>query len=260
MRRIGPLLMTTMLVTGCAGLATNNESLRAILERSSQAEPKLSAYEHGKRHLQLGNAGLAVDAFQAALKDYPDSIPALNGLAVAYDRLGRADVAQRLLDQALALDPNSAVTLNNLAYLNLVGGNTVVALAYAERAKIAAALPMDIMLPDTVADAVDRTAEIAGQLAARETQERTVAQAPALPPESDIKRVGLNEWDLRIRPPNPADVVRVNLPLHEAAPRVIKATADFRFPSIGHGAADRRCRGGPGDSGIGYGRFAGSSL
>jgi len=217
--------MTTMLVTGCAGLATNNESLRAILERSGQAQPKLTAYEQGKRHLQLGSAGLAVDAFQAALKDHPDSIPALNGLAVAYDRLGRADVAQRFLDQALALEPNSAVTLNNLAYLNLVGGNTAVALAYAERAKIAAALPMDMMLPDTIADAVDRTAEIAGQLAASESQERAVVQAPALPPESDIKRVGLNEWDLRIRPPNPADAVRINLPLREAAPRVIEPMA-----------------------------------
>ncbi len=113
MRRIGPLLMSTMLVTGCAGLATTNESLRSVLERGGQSQPKLTAYEQGKRYLQFGSAGLAVDAFQTALKDEPDSVPILNGLAVAYDRLGRADVSQRFLDRALSVDPNSAVTLSD---------------------------------------------------------------------------------------------------------------------------------------------------
>jgi Tfp pilus assembly protein PilF len=232
MRRIGPLLMSTVLVTGCAGVATNTESLSVLLERSGQSQPKLPAYEQGKRHLQFKSPGLAVAAFEEALKANPDSVPALNGLAVAYDRLGRADVAQRYLDRALMLDANSAVTLNNLAYLNLVQGNTAVALAYAERAKIAAALPMDMMLPETIANTVVRTAEIATQISANESRERPVARAPALPPESDIKRVGLNEWELRIRPPNPADAVRINLPARDAAPRVIEPMARTVLPPI----------------------------
>src|SRR5262245_23905324 len=127
MRRIGPLLMSTVIITGCASVATNTESLSALLERSGQSQPKLTAYEQGKRHLQLKSPGRAVEAFQEALKVDPDSVAALNGLAVAYDRLGRADVAQRYLDRALALDQDSPVTLNNLAYLNLVQGNTAVA-------------------------------------------------------------------------------------------------------------------------------------
>src|SRR5215510_3899489 len=184
MRRIGPLLMSTVLVAGCAGVATNTESLSVLLQRSGQSQAKLSAYEQGKRHLQFKSPGLAVAAFEEALKEHPDSVPALNGLAVAYDRLGRADVAQRYLDRALTLDPNSAVTLNNLAYLNLVQGNTAVALAYAEKAKIAAELPMDMMLPETIANAVDRTAQIATQVAATEAEERTIARNAALPPES----------------------------------------------------------------------------
>jgi LytR cell envelope-related transcriptional attenuator/Tetratricopeptide repeat len=224
--------MSTVLVTGCAGVATNTESLRVLLERSGQSQPKLSAYDQGKRQLQLGRAGSAVAAFEDALKADPNSVPALNGIAVAYDRLGRTDVAQRYLDRALALDPESAVTLNNLAYLNLVQGNTAVAQAYADRAKIVAALPMDMMLPETIATAIDRTAQIAAQVAKSEAQERQVAQAPALPPESDIKRVGLNEWELRIRPPNPADAVRINLPARDAAPRVIEPMARAVLPSI----------------------------
>ena len=220
MRRFGSLLMSTVLVTGCASVPTNNESLRVILERSGQSQTKLSAYEQGKRHLQFKAPGLAVAAFEEALKEHPDSVAALNGLAVAYDRLGRGDVAQQYLDRALALDADSVVTLNNLAYLNLVQGNTPVALAYADRAKMAADLPMDMMLPDSIVHAVDRTAEIATQLATTETQ-RPLAQAPVLPRESDIKRVGQNEWELRIRPPNPADAIRINLPARDVAPRVI---------------------------------------
>ena len=237
--------MSTVLVTGCAGLATNNDSLRAILERSGQTQPRLSAYDQGKRHLQLGQAGLAIQAFEDALKNNPNSVPVLNGLAVAYDRLGRGDVSQRYLDRALTLDPNSVVTLNNLAYLNLVQGNTAVAQAYAERAKIAAALPMDMMLPETIANAVDRNAIIANQIATNEKQERAVAKAPALPPESDIKRVGLNEWQLRIRPPNPADAVRINLPIPNTTPRVSRADGAADRRANGDGAADGKLSSSP---------------
>ena len=225
MRRIGQLLMSTVLVTGCAGLATNNESLQVVLERKGEAQPRLSPYDEGKRQLQFGNPGLAIDAFQAALRQDPDSVLALNGIAVAYDRLGRAEVAQRFLDHALTVDANSAVTLNNLAYLNLVQGNTAVALAYAERAKIAAALPRDMMLPDAISKTVSRNVEIAIQLAASEAKDPATAEVRGLPPERDVKRLGLNEWQLRIRPPNPAETVRINLPISDAAPRVIESVA-----------------------------------
>src|SRR5262245_163695 len=220
MRRIGPLLMSTVLVAGCAGAAVKNQDIRTLLEKSGQSQPKLTDYEQGKRQLQLGNAGLAVDAFQRALKTNPNSVDALNGIAVAYDRIGRPDVAQRFLDQALSIDPNSTVTLSNLAYLNLTQGNTAVAQAYGERARVAAALPMDMMLPDTVASAVNRNIEIVNQLAMSEAKPRDATAIPNLPPERAVKRVGLNEWELKIEPPKAADAVRVNLPNVESVPAV----------------------------------------
>jgi hypothetical protein len=228
MRRIGQLLMSTVLVTGCAGLATNNESLQVLLERKAAAQPRLSPYDEGKRQLQFGNAGLAIDAFHAALREDPDSILALNGIAVAYDRLGRADVAQRFLDQALTVDPNSAVTLNNLAYLNLVQGHSAVALAYAERAKIAASLPRGMMLPDTINKTVSRNVEIAIQLAASENKDPAVADVRGLPPDRDVKRVGLNEWQLRIRPPAVEASVALEGPLRQPVP--MPAVADIAPP------------------------------
>jgi len=101
----------------------------------SQAAGKLDLLLVAESNGELvGQAGLAIQAFEEALKGNPDSVPVLNGLAVAYDRLGRGEVSQRYLDRALTLDPDSVVTLNNLAYLNLVQGNTAVAQAYAERA------------------------------------------------------------------------------------------------------------------------------
>src|SRR6266446_3507960 len=212
MRRIGPLLMSTVLIAGCAGFAAKNESIRTLLEKSAQTQPKLSAYDQGKLQLQLGNAGLAIDWFQKELKQNPQSVEALNGLAIAYDRLGRADVSQRFLDQALTVDPNSTVTLNNLAYLNLTQGNTVVALAYGERAKIAAGLPMEMRLADTIANAVNRNVEIANQLAMADSKPKSAAEIPNLPPERAVKRVGLNEWEIHIAPPMSGEALRVNLP------------------------------------------------
>jgi Tfp pilus assembly protein PilF len=187
--------MSTVLVTGCAGIAANSESVRVLLERSGQSQAKLSPYDQGKRYLQLGSAGLAVSAFEEALKENPDSVPALNGIAVAYDRLGRTDVAQRYLDHALALDSGSPVTLNNLAYLNLVQGNTAVAQAYADRAKIAAALPGHDAAGND-ATAVDRTVEMQ-RLKSEARSVRSRRHLGCL--RSDIKRVS-ERWELRIRP------------------------------------------------------------
>jgi Tfp pilus assembly protein PilF len=238
MRRVGPLLMSTVLVAGCASIATNTESLRVLLERSTQSQPRLSTYEQGKRHLQLGSVGRAVDAFQAALKENPDSVAALNGLAIGYERLGRADVAQRFLDRALTVDPESAVTLNNLAYLNLTQGNAAVAAAYAERAKIAAELPMEMELPETIAGAVRNNAQAASQFALSEMQGRRTTNIANLPPESDIKRVGLNEWELRIRPANPGDAVGINVPGADAVPRVTEPLGSRVTPVVIEPLAD----------------------
>ena len=73
-------------------------------------------------------------------KSREDFVAAANYLRTRPDSNGKLGA----VDRALTLDPNSAVTLTNLAYLNLVQGNTAVAQAYAERAKIAQCPPGDI--------------------------------------------------------------------------------------------------------------------
>jgi Tfp pilus assembly protein PilF len=211
MRRIALLMLSTTLIVGCAGYAAKNESLWVLLERAGQSQPMLSAYDQGKRYLTLGNFGLAIDAFQRELGQNPNSVPALNGLAVSYDRLGRADAAQQYLDRALALDPNSTVTLSNLAYLNLSHGNKAVALAYAEHAKSTVSNASEMQLSPSVSNAVSANIENINILAAPDTK-ATVAteEASAANVGSIVEQVGLNEWQLRIPPPTASDSMEIS--------------------------------------------------
>ena len=53
------------------------------------------ALEQGREHFAVGNYGIALDSFNAAITFDPQSIKALNGLAASYDKLGRFDLAPR---------------------------------------------------------------------------------------------------------------------------------------------------------------------
>lgn len=92
------------------------------------------ALEQGRKHFALGNYGIAVDSFNAAVNLEPTSVKALNGLAASYDKLGRFDLANRYYSNALALDPDSPVTLNNVGYSQLLQGNLEEALRMFELA------------------------------------------------------------------------------------------------------------------------------
>jgi Tfp pilus assembly protein PilF len=198
MRRISLLLVLAMSVGGCAQFGGPGQSLRALIEKSGQTESKLTAYEQGKRYLQLGSEGLAIAAFQMDLSENPTSTRALNGLAVSYQRLGRYDVAQNYLDLAITMDPQSAVTLNNLSYLNVLRGKSVVALEYAERAQ-AAASASAIRLPAEIINAVSRNSEIARELARDQAHDIAAKQTlSVLEMSPDIEQTGANAWLLSV--------------------------------------------------------------
>lgn len=92
------------------------------------------AYERGKTHLVADDLGLALEAFREARRADPDSVAALNAIAITYGRLGHPDAARRYFEQALAVDPASAPTLNNFGRALLEEGDTAEALALLERA------------------------------------------------------------------------------------------------------------------------------
>ena len=74
------------------------------------------AYAHGRERLAAGDVGAALSAFRQALAANPQSVDALNGVAVCYDRLGQYDISRSYYALALALEPQSPTVLNNLGY------------------------------------------------------------------------------------------------------------------------------------------------
>ncbi|MFQ5772989.1 MAG: tetratricopeptide repeat protein [Kiloniellaceae bacterium] len=122
--RVLPIL-AALALGGCADL------LRALAPASEgQIRAEDTPYEGGKRHLAAGRLGLAANDFREALDEDPGSIEALNGLGVAYDRMGRHDQAVRAYARALALDPGSAQTLNNMGYSYLLQDRFDLAVAF----------------------------------------------------------------------------------------------------------------------------------
>lgn len=73
--------------------------------------------QRGRAQLDAGLNALAIEAFRAEIRTNPDSADAFNGLAVAYGRIGRDDLAQRYFETALAKDPANGKAQANLARL-----------------------------------------------------------------------------------------------------------------------------------------------
>jgi tetratricopeptide (TPR) repeat protein len=86
------------------------------LAQSPGAVTTGDAYQDGRALLAAGDTAGAIAAFRAALVASPQSIDALNGLGVAYDRIGRYDLSRSWYDTALAIDPTAVLVLNNLGY------------------------------------------------------------------------------------------------------------------------------------------------
>ncbi|HET9429139.1 MAG TPA: LytR C-terminal domain-containing protein [Allosphingosinicella sp.] len=75
-----------------------------------------------RAQFRAGNHALAAGNFRRILARAPDSIEAYNGMAAAYDRLGRFDLARRYYEEGLALAPEDpGLRLNYAAALRAHG-------------------------------------------------------------------------------------------------------------------------------------------
>lgn len=129
------LLSKIMLLGGCALLGgcqvlgtpslgrTNKVHEQHLADARAQVET-----QQGRAYLASGSNGLAIDAFNRALVFGEAPAPALNGLGVAYARLGRADLALRFFKQAVKTDPESPLFAKNLATLTNSADFTLAAL------------------------------------------------------------------------------------------------------------------------------------
>jgi Flp pilus assembly protein TadD len=91
-------------------------------------------FQTGRALLAAGDTTAALAAFRTAVAANPQSIDALNGLGVAYDRLGRADLARSAYETALAFDPAAADVLYNLGYSLYRAGDDRAAIPWLQKA------------------------------------------------------------------------------------------------------------------------------
>jgi Flp pilus assembly protein TadD len=77
----------------------------------------------GWNHLVAGNYGLAERYYRRAVEATHQNGSAWIGLAAAYDRIGRFDLADRAYRHAVRLEGENYVTLNNRGYSYLLRGD-----------------------------------------------------------------------------------------------------------------------------------------
>ena len=102
-------------VAGCSAFQPQAElNIRAV-DSEQLTDDETNPLAEGRAKLALGQNGLAISAFRAALREQPESADAYNGLGIAYDRIGRKDLAQRYFELAVAGEPDNAKFSGNLA-------------------------------------------------------------------------------------------------------------------------------------------------
>ncbi len=97
------LLATAIAISSCSGSAIEVRSIKQPLAQGHQ--PADARVAEGNAQLALGNVGLAIEAYRKALRDQPDNVDAIMGLATCYDRMGRPDLSRRHYEMALAVEP-----------------------------------------------------------------------------------------------------------------------------------------------------------
>jgi len=119
------VLASALILAGCAG--GNKEQLHSVNWAAKQPvdlSEMSDFYAAGKKYFTQGKYGLALEQFDAELKNNRSSIKAMNGIAACYDKMGRYHVAMRYYDMALRIAPDSSLTLNNLGYSLLLQGKS----------------------------------------------------------------------------------------------------------------------------------------
>jgi tetratricopeptide (TPR) repeat protein len=124
------LVALTPFATACSSIFGTSASaglpeVRLAAADSHSAVQATIALEEGRAHLAAGNPGLAIESFQRVLGSGELVGPAANGIGVAYARIGRADLARRYFNQAIATAPAEPAYLANLERLESSPGMAV---------------------------------------------------------------------------------------------------------------------------------------
>jgi len=117
----GVVVTAAMLLSGCSVMRSLGFGGGKPKAQQAAADmpgmPQGGFTEIGRTQLAQGNFGLASETFQRALAAGEPRGTALNGLGVAYARIGRADLAARFFRMAMEAEPANERYAANLSAL-----------------------------------------------------------------------------------------------------------------------------------------------
>jgi Flp pilus assembly protein TadD len=150
--RFGPLAVAVGLLTSCLGFdAMAQEVPPAYIQPGYDSRFYLGDEDTrlGWAHLLRGNYGLAEQHYRRAVEATHQNGSAWIGLAAAYDRLGRFDLANLAYRHAFRLEGENYIILNNRGYSYLLRGDIRTARRLLERAMLLA--PGDPTIANNIA-------------------------------------------------------------------------------------------------------------
>ena len=101
---------------GAASCSTGGIEVRPLKSGLAQGQqPSNVRVAEGHGQLALGNVALAIEAYRKALRDQPDNVEAMMGLATCYERMGRADLSRHHYEMALAAQPANTEIYSHFA-------------------------------------------------------------------------------------------------------------------------------------------------
>lgn len=195
------------LLGGCSAFQPQAKLEIRSVESVQHSASKSDALAEGRALLKLGQNANAISAFRAALRDQPENGDAYNGLAIAYDRIGRKDLAQRYFELALSFDPENPRFRANLARLFNRSGQPQLAADLVEQPASAEKAMADVARPLPTQDSpLQRDMEFVATLPTEEPlQTPTVAvlEPPALAAiafESPVTEIAKTQPTLSLEP------------------------------------------------------------
>lgn len=221
--RLSALCAIGALSTGACVTETAGVKVRAVGQAPAAIGDSGAALARAQGLLNLGNPGLALEAFRTEQRDRP-SAAALAGIAACYVAMGRDDLAKTNIEAALALSPNSPDLLRQAALvMDRLGLKTE---ALAARRQAQAQALADRVVPSAPAIVPSPSAEPAPNTAvamARATElptpeatpELTIAPAPQPAPVTPVAQVAAATITVPLPP-----VREARSATHASAPRL----------------------------------------
>jgi tetratricopeptide (TPR) repeat protein len=97
-------------------------TLATIARPRQSSSGETASFTKSQQLLQSGNLNGALEATRSVLRSMPRSVEGLNLLGIIYDQQKQYAEAQAAFEQALAIDPRSTITHNNLGNNFLLAG------------------------------------------------------------------------------------------------------------------------------------------